>query len=271
MLASISPAHQRLEAQLQTRLGSDLAVVCTGVDGDPQSLWPEEQAVVAQAIPRRQREFAAGRAAARAAMARLGWAACAIPAFQDRSPAWPEGLVGSITHSAHFCVAVVGLSARWASVGVDIEEDQRIEADVWPSICVPGELDALTRAPEPTRKTLVTRLFGAKEAFFKWQYPGTRQMLDFQDVQIRLSADGETFVAWRLNDRHGAASQSVAQGLQLLAQGQVLSLVAHRAHQQSNPAAASDDRHSFVTGVAGTVPATTAPTSTLATPAPSMH
>lgn len=220
-----TPAQQRLQEGVQAQLGQDLAVVCTGVDGDPGWLWAEERAAVAKAIPRRQREFAAGRAAARAAMRQLGQRECAIPAREDRSPAWPEQFIGSISHSATFCVAVVGLKRRWASAGIDIEEDRRVEPDLWPSICRPRELETLVQGDAAARKSMVTRLFSAKEAFFKWQYPHTRQMLDFQDVEVRFDPALCVFEALRVTGLADDGGHAVASGRQFLLEGQILSLV----------------------------------------------
>ncbi|OSZ75431.1 4'-phosphopantetheinyl transferase [Hydrogenophaga sp. IBVHS1] len=225
MLAASTAAHQRLQATVQAQLGPELAVICTGVEGHPECLWPGERMAVAKAIPRRQREFAAGRAAARAAMRQLGWCECAIPAREDRSPTWPEGLVGSISHSAGFCVAVVATNRHWDSIGIDIESDQRVEPDLWPSICLPEELQQITHEDVLTTKSRVTRLFSAKEAFFKWQYPDTLRMLDFQDVEVRLNADGSSFEALCLREHRDDSRRCNATGQQFLLEGQILSLV----------------------------------------------
>ena len=225
MQAPATAAPARIEARLQACLGPQLAVVCTGVNGDPQALWPEERAALAKAIERRQREFAAGRAAARTAMRRLGWPECAIPVHEDRSPIWPAGLVGSISHSASFCIAVVGLQSAWACMGIDIEQDHRVTPELWPSICVPEELQALALVPPADQRSWVTRVFGAKEAFFKAQYPGTRQMLEFHDVEVRLDPQASTFQAWHRSPGRGAQRLAAA-GQQMQLEGQVLSVVA---------------------------------------------
>lgn len=225
--ASMAPVHRQLQAELRACLGSDLAVVCSDVDGDPASLWPEERAAVSNAVPRRQREFAAGRAAARTALRQLGRRECAIPIRRDRSPAWPEGLTGSISHSRGVCVVVMALKQHWGSLGVDVEEDGRVEPDLWPSICLREELDTLAQMTSPTaRKSRVTRLFGAKEAFFKWQYPDTQEMLDFHDAEIRLDPTGSTFEVFCRKISTGASRHAVVQGRQFLVEGQILSLVA---------------------------------------------
>lgn len=193
MLSTVTASHRRLQDELQAHLGPDVAVVCTGVDGDPMTIRDEERAGVARAIPRRQREFAAGRAAARAAMRQLGWPACAVPARPDRSPAWPEGLVGSISHTADTCVAVVAAREHRPSIGIDLEPDQGLAEDLWRTIGTPLECRRLMEAPQDLRPRLATRLFTAKEAFYKWQFPLTGQWLDFQDVSVVWNSTGDGF------------------------------------------------------------------------------
>lgn len=212
-------SHQRLQETLQARLGPEVAVVCTGVDGDPRTLWPEERSAIARAVPKRQREFAAGRSAARTAMQRLNWPAMSLPAHPDRSPCWPEGLVGSIAHSAETCIAVVGCRDSWVSIGVDIEPDQGIEVALWESICTPEELRQLAGVCPLSRPSRVTKVFVAKEAFYKWHYPIKRAVLEFQDVSVNWS-DGE--LGFEITVNTGCESGSVANG-----RGQLFVLEGH--------------------------------------------
>lgn len=183
-------ALQALRGQLSERLGPGVGVACTGVDGDPQALYPEEFETIRQAVPRRQREFAAGRQAARQAMAQIGWPPAAIPSAADRSPIWPEGLTGSISHTRHACVAVVGPCEDISAIGIDLEDDVAMEPALWSTICTPAEAAFVSTRPAEIRGRLVTWLFSAKEAFYKWQYPRTRRMLEFQDVHVRLTHPG---------------------------------------------------------------------------------
>lgn len=184
--ADVTPGLESLRQQLADVFGPDIGVACRGVDGDPQALWPQERPAVRQAIPRRQREFAAGREAAREAMARIGWSPMAIPAGPDRAPIWPGGLVGSITHTDQICVAVVGKLAQVHAIGVDIEQARPLHADLWPTICTTEEMHTVASLPPSERGLHVTRLFCIKEAFYKWQYPQTLRMLEFNDVQVTL-------------------------------------------------------------------------------------
>lgn len=182
-----------LGQQLAKELGSGIGIACRDVDGDPEVLWPVERAAIMKAIPRRQREFAAGRMAARDAMAQIGWPAEAIPSAPDRSPIWPKGLLGSIAHSTRACVAIAGHCDQVHAIGIDIEEDVALNPALWDSVCTPGELMAMASLPQLERGRWATRFFCIKEAFYKWQYPQTERMLDFCDVQVTLSRNQVEF------------------------------------------------------------------------------
>src|SRR5215831_15185692 len=85
----------------------------------PPPLFPEEEASIARAVPRRQLEFALGRWCARTALARLGKSNCPLPMEANRSPRWPEGFVGSITHCDGLVAAVVAPADRIEGIGLD--------------------------------------------------------------------------------------------------------------------------------------------------------
>lgn len=176
--------HQRLEAGLQAHLGHHAAVSCGATDGDVSTLAPVERSAIAGAIVHRQREFAAGRTAARKAMQRLGRSAAAIPAQTDRSPRWPAGLVGSISHTRGTCIAVVALKPHWNAVGVDVEQDQGLPRELWSLIGRPNELTRSSSLPEAARARWLMRIFCAKEAYYKCVYPQMQRVLEFQDVEI---------------------------------------------------------------------------------------
>lgn len=232
ILACAKPALalHTLRERLMACLGPDFGVACTGVDGDPQALYPEELAAIQRAVPRRQREFAAGREAARLAMAQIGWPAMPIPSAPDRSPVWPEGLAGSITHSARVCVAVVCRREHRQAIGIDLEEDRPMEQALWSTICTPAEHVWVAAQPAPLQGTWVTRLFSAKEAFYKWQYPQTGQMLEFQEVQAEWNMQTQGFDIRLASVKHTRLCAYRGTGQFLISSGQVVAwLVGPRA------------------------------------------
>lgn len=192
-LSGHASAIGHVRESLASVLGPRIGVACSTVDGDPHSLHPEEWDLIARAVPRRQREFAAGRAAAREAMVRIGFRQCPVPSAADRAPIWPAGLVGSISHTRQICIAVVGRAEEVGGIGIDVEERLPVGPDLWHSICTPEEQTHLQSQPVEQRGDFVAQLFSAKEAFYKWQYPLARRLLDFQDVQVNLEPGGSGF------------------------------------------------------------------------------
>ena len=76
-----------------------IAVAEAALGDEPPDLPADEAISMVRAVPRRRVEFATGRLCARRAMAALGHARVSIPRAQDRVPIWPDGIVGSITHT----------------------------------------------------------------------------------------------------------------------------------------------------------------------------
>lgn len=169
------------ETALRGMFPAGVAVAVEALADRRDDLWPEERAAVAAAVPARQAEFRAGRRAARRALADLGQPAMALPMGPDRAPVWPKGVFGSIAHAAGLALAVV---SRDRPIGVDVEEDRPIAADLWSVICSADELD---RMPAADRGRWVRRAFAAKEAVFKAQAPDRRAMFGYDAVRVTLA------------------------------------------------------------------------------------
>jgi enterobactin synthetase component D len=151
--------------------------------GEGSLIAPEADAV-ARAVPQRVAEFTAGREAARRAMTALGHAPTAVPAGPDRAPVWPEGLIGSISHSNGLCLAVLGWAAAHHALGVDLEGDQPLDAELIAEICHPEDVSDLL--PE-ARGMQAKRVFSAKEAAYKAHYPKARRMFGFLGLSVDLT------------------------------------------------------------------------------------
>lgn len=141
---------------------------------DPAGEYPAFPGESVAGIPRRQREFRAGRVAARVALAELGLPPCAIPAGPDRAPLWPAGIAGSISHSADAALAVAG---RLRGIGVDLEPDRPLDPALHATILRPDEAGADPLA-----------VFVAKEAAYKAQYPLSRRIFDFHTLSVSMGA-----------------------------------------------------------------------------------
>ena len=74
----------------------------------PEKGLPEEEACLEGVSASRKREFRAGRLCARNALRLLGAECVPIIPSEQRGPTWPEGVIGSISHTREYCAAVVG-------------------------------------------------------------------------------------------------------------------------------------------------------------------
>ena len=98
--------------------------------------------------PRRAQQFGAGSFHARRALGILRERGIEIAMAADRAPIWPTRVVGSISHSRSYCLALVGKPDDYRAIGVDVEED--------PAGDGVGE-----NAAPPRRHTACERLFAS--------------------------------------------------------------------------------------------------------------
>lgn len=181
--------------QLRAILGTGAGVGCADPRHRADDLWHQEQAMISRAVPQRRQEFAAGRRAARRAIAELGLRPTAIAAGQDRAPIWPTGLTGSISHCDTLCIAAVSQTHR--SIGIDIETPQPLHAELIPIVCTAREREWLQDHPAALRGQLAKRIFCAKEAAFKAQFPLTGRMIGFDALSIRSGRNNLFGVIWQ--------------------------------------------------------------------------
>ena len=149
----------------------------------------QEAHCVAQAQPKRREEFAGGRDCARRALRGLGIEEAPLLVNADRTPRWPDGIVGSITHTDGYCAAAVGRRSQFRGIGIDAENLGAVEPQLWQDICAAEELAWLMTRPEEQRPTLATLMFSAKEAFYKCQYAVTGRRPAFNEVTIAIGVE----------------------------------------------------------------------------------
>ena len=172
----------------------------------PSDLLPSERECVAHAVEKRVREFAAGRLTARAALVALGHEPVPLLIGPDRMPAWPAGVVGSITHTDGYCVAVVGSATQFAAIGVDAECVEAMSPSLWPLTLHAEEFASLKNLDEAARLQMTTIIFSAKEAFYKCQYPLTRRWIGFEEVTVKVADN--TFELSMVEETHPVRSVS---------------------------------------------------------------
>jgi 4'-phosphopantetheinyl transferase EntD len=175
--------------------------VCSVTASEPlDPLLPDEQAAIGPRwAEKRVWEYRAGRHCARRALAALDPAIVppsGLLADQDRVPRWPDGVLGSITHTGRgesmFAACVVARGVR--GVGLDAELHGPLAQELRKHVLIPSEeleLESLAANEEEELGRLALLVFSAKEAFYKCQYPLTRTFLGFHEVSVTLRAAPE--------------------------------------------------------------------------------
>ena len=139
-------------------------------------------------VHKRRDEFILGRAAAQAALMQLG--ICPPPPILQgplHEPLWPEGYIGSITHTDGIAVCAVCSRDHAAGIGIDLEIiPEQFDQDLSQVVGMDDE-----RAWVGRDALRFIRLFSAKEAAFKGFFPQVGAYLDFMDAG--LTWQGQAF------------------------------------------------------------------------------
>jgi 4'-phosphopantetheinyl transferase EntD len=164
-------------------------------------LFPEEEAVIAQAVDKRRREFTTARACARAALDKLGLPPVPIVPGPRGAPGWPAGIVGSITHCAGYRAAAVARDRDVVTIGLDAEPHEPLPAGVLGAIASPGEQAAVAALATARAGTCWDRmLFSAKESVYKAWFPLTGRWLGFEEASVTFDPVRQAFTARLLVD-----------------------------------------------------------------------
>lgn len=150
-----------------------------------------------KASPGRINEFLAGRYCAVSAAKKLGHTITELPIGENRSPVWPIGLIGSITHTKSLSVAAVASSrSEVKSLGIDIENF--IPNQRWSKIerlvLNESENAHFKNLSEDDHRLLRTLIFSAKESLYKVINPLAKCYIEFKEAKcVAFSLEQETF------------------------------------------------------------------------------
>jgi 4'-phosphopantetheinyl transferase EntD len=176
------------------RAGPELA-------GEP--LHPAEAAQARRMGEARRREFALGRACARHALLRLGIRGEPLLRRADRAPSWPEGIVGSLTHTEGYCAVAVARRGALQALGLDVERE-RLSARAAQRVLDAGERERLAALRDPPGCGFETLAFSAKESVFKALHPLSGVRLGFRDAELDFDPGRRAFRV-RLRGERAAA------------------------------------------------------------------
>ena len=133
---------------------------------------------------KREQEFLLGRECAESQLHAWGEYS-AVEVNEDRSPAWPQGFVGSISHSDKWVWASVARDVDLRSIGIDTEivADAKTENQLRTEIATEKEWKTAAKTGLNPRQQFSV-VFSAKEAFYKCWYPINPRYFDFADAIV---------------------------------------------------------------------------------------
>jgi len=144
-----------------------------------------------RAVAKRRADYIAGRYCGARALALLGLPGnVRIARDENGSPRWPDGIVGSITHTYGFAWAAVARATDVPSIGIDSERIMSADTRAKIERDILGKHEAGLRARGDVAQAFspeeyVTLVFSAKESLLKCIYPISGVLLAPQDIRIR--------------------------------------------------------------------------------------
>lgn len=178
---------------LEALFGPDVVVAAATPSLVNDKLYPDELAHIERAARQRRAEFGTARVLAREALTQLGVAPVSLVPNPDRSPRWPPGVTGTISHTSGLCAVAVTKMMGIIGLGLDIENNEPLPEDIEPIICTADERDWLFQFKLSDRATIGRLIFSVKEALYKSQYAVTKEYFDFLDVSVGIDLDENRF------------------------------------------------------------------------------
>jgi 4'-phosphopantetheinyl transferase EntD len=185
---------EKLSRTLREMMPVDVCV--TAGEALAMPLTARERASLGAVDANRIREFESGRAYAKCALAMLGIRNVDLPIGPSRSPLWPIGVVGSITHvqnghNGTYVAAAVACTDAVLAVGIDFEMEDSLHPHVWRHVLTKRELERILAFPVRTRPTEAQYIWCAKEATAKT----VEQPFDPAELEVERDPKSGDFIA----------------------------------------------------------------------------
>ena len=142
-----------------------------------------------RAVRKRKLDFLVGRLCAQTGVGHLDQTLGSLPIRigEKRQPMWPEGFIGSISHSQGRACAIVARNSSYSLVGCDIEHhiDSNLDG-ICKHVCTQKEWDNAQQELKSFSKTeLLTLIFSAKETLYKALFPKVRVYFGFHKASVQ--------------------------------------------------------------------------------------
>ncbi|MFK8076658.1 MAG: 4'-phosphopantetheinyl transferase [Granulosicoccus sp.] len=162
--------------------GLPVSITARAVEDCTVDLHPDELSLASRFSAKRSNTFSSGRRCARDLLISLGQPAVPLPRAEDGSIIWPEGFMGSVSHTDHWAVAAVARkeSGLAKALGIDLEPRQVLSSRLLSKIAT--ESERLTFQNEQDWQGIA--LFSLKESLYKCLRPSFGKFIRFHDVEL---------------------------------------------------------------------------------------
>lgn len=170
---------------------------------------------------KRKEDFLAGRYCAKKSLDKFNYNLTELQISKDRSPKWPTGIVGSISHTKSLAIAVT--SNTCSALGIDVEENIALERyQKIKHLILSYEEEQLIKDDLVIGATLI---FSSKEALYKLIYPMCKQYFGFLEATVRSFGSGEFSISLHSEQDAIKAYNGTFIGKYYLFSGKVLTLL----------------------------------------------
>lgn len=181
-----------------------------------------------KAVSKRRAEYLASRLCVRHALSQLDIEGFLLANDRDRAPIWPQGIIGSLSHTHHRISLLLAKATSEKILGVDCEQimQQQTAEEMQSMIATAQEMTVLRHSGLPFA-TALTVAFSLKESLYKALFPQLRQFMSFDAAEIMSCAPNAEQVTLRLTQTFadGFVAGREFSGRVLLEQDEVLSWI----------------------------------------------
>lgn len=139
--------------------------------------------VLSSSVIKRRAEYLAGRYAAQQLLRDSGCYESVIMG-DDRTPQWPSGWRGSISHTDRWAIAVISPAAAPWRPGIDIENFRAGELSETADLFVTSEEQSLLTDSGIQHEIALLMAFSVKESLYKSLYPLVQDFFGFDSAEI---------------------------------------------------------------------------------------
>ncbi len=151
------------------------------------NLLANEKQIINKSVPKRVREFSAGRVCARKCLSAYGLGNVEILKGKFGEPIWPEGYTGSITHHDNVAVAVAMRATVFPRIGIDLVSLKDV-LDGTDLIASDRELKMIKNVSFDVDPGIL--VFSIKESIIKICSPLFQEFIDFRDISLSYDEQG---------------------------------------------------------------------------------